>query len=473
MVRNWSGSINDKRRMSIRQNLRLCRLDAAYSHTLRTATVATWATAIVAALAFSHGSVMAQTATETLGLTRVLEAARNNFDVAITRQAAEAAKADVLAADRSPFPVFTAKTSQMYLDNGVKGDQGVGPGPFGQKNIDKSGGIDWTWERGSKRALRTQSASRLANAAQADLQDMLQMQQAGAASAYFDLLAAQERNREMQALSQSALVLAKSAGLRLKAGDLSAQDTARLEIEAQRAQADAHSAQLDQQRALLLLGQLTALRVDLSRWQIAADWPTMPSEPLSINVPETWVEQRPDVKAAIERVAAAQAALDLAVSQKKADITLGSSLDHDPRVSRRSLELRFSVPLQWGYGFEGEIGRAQAQLTQAQDLAEKTKQDARAELQRLLEEFRTALQRETLYAQDIVPRARRVAEQAEVAYAKGASSLTDLIDARRTLRSTLIEAAFARADYAKSNVVWGLRTVNTHSRADNTTNVSR
>jgi cobalt-zinc-cadmium efflux system outer membrane protein len=402
-----------------------------------------------------------------------LEAARNNYDVAITRKAAQAAKADVLAADRSPFPIFSAKTSQMYLDSGVSGNQGIGPGPFGQKNIDKSGGIDWTWERGSKRDLRTQSAGRLAEAAQADLQDMVQMQQAAAASAYFDLMAARERSREMHALANSALVLAKSAGLRLKAGDLSAQDTARLEIEAQRAQADAHSAQLDQQRALLLLNQLTALRVDHAHWGIAADWPSLPKEPLRQNVPDTWVEQRPDVKAALERVAAAQATLDLAVSQKKADVTVGSSLDHDPRVSRRSLELRFSVPLQWGYGFEGEIGRAQAQLTQAQDVAEKTKQDARTELERLLEELRTAVQRETLYAQDIVPRARRMAEQAEMAYAKGASSLTDLIDARRTLRSTLIEAAFARADFAKSSVVWALRTAHAHSNADNTTNISR
>jgi len=61
-----------------------------------------------------------------------------------------------------------------------------------------------------------------------------------------------------------------------------------------------------------------------------------------------------------------------------------------------------------------------------------------------------------------------------VAYAKGALSLTDLIDARRTLRSTLIEAAFARADYAKSSVVWGLRTANTHiASPDNTSNSSR
>lgn len=463
--------------MSIRQNPRLGGRQAAASPTLRAHMTTAWAIALVTVLAFSPVSVMSQTTTETLGLTRVLEAARNNLDVAITRQAAEAAKADVLTADRSPFPVFSAKTSQMYLDNGVNGNQGIGAGAFGQKNIDKSGGIDWTWERGSKRALRTQTAGRLANAAQSDLQDMVQMQQAAAASAYFDLLAAQERNREMQALSQSALVLAKSAGLRLKAGDLSAQDTARLEIEAQRAQADAHSAQLDQQRAVLMLGQLTALRIDLSQWRIAADWPALPSDTLSNNVPETWVEQRPDVKAALERVAAAQAALELAVSQKKADVTVGSSLDHDPRMSRRSLELRVSMPLQWGYGYEGEIGRSQAQLTQARDVVEKTKQDARAELQRLLEEFRTSLQRETLYAQDIVPRARRVAEQAEVAYAKGASSLTDLIDARRTLRGTLIEAAFARADFAKSSVVWQLRTSNTYSSSgsdsDNTLPISR
>jgi outer membrane protein, heavy metal efflux system len=135
--------------MSIRQNPRLGGRQAAASPTLRAHMTTAWAIALVTVLTFSPVSVMSQTTTETLGLTRVLEAARNNLDVAITRQAAEAAKADVLSADRSPFPVFSAKTSQMYLDNGVNGNQGIGAGAFGQKNIDKSGGIDWTWERGS------------------------------------------------------------------------------------------------------------------------------------------------------------------------------------------------------------------------------------------------------------------------------------------------------------------------------------
>jgi cobalt-zinc-cadmium efflux system outer membrane protein len=272
------------------------------------------------------------------------------------------------------------------------------------------------------------------------------------------LLAARERNQEMQTLSQSSLQLSKSARLRLQAGDLSAQDTARLEIEAQRAQADARSAQLDQQRAVLLLQQITKLPINLSTWKIEADWPSIQAQAPTQGVLQAWVDQRADVVAARERVTAASAALALAQAQKKADFTLGSSLDHDPRVSNRMLELRLSVPLIWAYGFEGEIGRAQAQLAQAQTLFEKTKLEASADFQRLQEEFAAALERETLYEQDILPRARKVAEQAERAFALGASSLTDLLDARRTLRATLIEAAFTRADYAKAHEAWRLRT---------------
>jgi cobalt-zinc-cadmium efflux system outer membrane protein len=400
----------------------------------------------------------AQAQAQTLGLAQVLEAARQNLDVSIAKQNLAAAQADVVSADRAPFPIFTAKTSQMYLDKGVSGNQGIGGGAFGQKNIDKSGGIDWTWERGNKRNLRTQSAKQQALAASADLQEMLVMQQVAAAAAYFDLLAARERNQEMKVLSQSALLLSKSAGLRLRAGDLSAQDTARLEIEAQRAQADARSAQLDQQRAVLLLQQITKLSINLNTWKVAADWPSIQVQVPTQGVLQAWVDQRADVVAARERVTAASAALELAQAQKKADVTLGSSLDHDPRVSNRMLELRLSLPLIWGYGYEGEIGRAQAQLAQAQTLFEKTKLEASSDLQRLLEEFSAALERETLYEQDILPRARKVAEQAERAFTLGASSLTDLLDARRTLRATLIEAAFTRADYAKAHEAWRLRT---------------
>ena len=56
-----------------------------------------------------------------------------------------------------------------------------------------------------------------------------------------------------------------------------------------------------------------------------------------------------------------------------------------------------------------------------------------------------------------MPRARKVAEMAELAYNKGAMSLTELIDARRTLRSILIEDLVARTDHAKAAQAWLLR----------------
>jgi cobalt-zinc-cadmium efflux system outer membrane protein len=116
------------------------------------------------------------------------------------------------------------------------------------------------------------------------------------------------------------------------------------------------------------------------------------------------------------------------------------------------------MPLQWGYGYQGEIGRASAQLAQAQDALEKTRRLAQLELQRLQHELQAAGQRASSFEADILPRARRVAEGAELAYRKGALSLTDLLDARRTLRSTALEALAARSEHAKALGAWQLRT---------------
>jgi cobalt-zinc-cadmium efflux system outer membrane protein len=59
---------------------------------------------------------------------------------------------------------------------------------------------------------------------------------------------------------------------------------------------------------------------------------------------------------------------------------------------------------------------------------------------------------------DILPRARQVAAQAELAYQKGAMPLTDLIDARRSLRAAVLDGLAARADHARALGAWQLLT---------------
>jgi cobalt-zinc-cadmium efflux system outer membrane protein len=393
-------------------------------------------------------------APQALSLPQALQAARSNLDVNLGLHALSGARADVVSANRAPLPTLSAKLGQMDVQNGI------GEGHWlTEKRVDKSIGLDWTWERGNKRELRTRTAEHAAAAAQADLEDIRTQQQLAALVGFYDLLAAQERQQEVGQIERSAAELAVSANKRLQAGDLSAQDTARIEIEAQRARTEARQAELERQRAALGLWQITGL-VDIAAHQLQAqpDWPATPAGDAPDADIERLLDARPDVQAAQARVQAAQAALDSSQALKSSDITWGASYDHYPGTSTALVELRMQMPLQWGYGYQGEIARAAAQLSQAQDALEKVRRGARLELQRLQHEVRSAAERARSYAQEILPRARKVAAGAELAYGKGALSLTDLLDARRTLRATLLDALAARTEHAKAAGVWQLRT---------------
>ena len=387
-----------------------------------------------------------------LALAEVLEAARHNLDVRMAQQDVAATRADILAANRAPLPVLSAKAAsadQIGLAHGAL---------TSQRRIDKSLGLDWTWERGGKRSLRTQAAQSIAAASQSDLAEILILQQLVAKDVFFDLLAAQERLTHVLAMAQSAKQLAATAQIRVTAGDLSVQDFSRVEIEAQRAQADAQSAQLERQRAALALAQITGLQLrpePVNAWRLQPQWPST-----SVAVgghAEAWLEARADVQAATQRLLATQALLDNAQAQKKLDPTVGISLDAGPNASNRLVELRVQFPLQVGYAYEGEIGRAVAQHAQAQDQLDKVRLAAQGEWMGLQQDLTNAAGRLQGYEALILPRARKVAEQAELAYTKGAIPLVDLLDARRTLRASLLEALTVQTEFAKAATAWQLR----------------
>jgi len=392
-----------------------------------------------------------------LSLGQALQLAAENRDVAIARSALDAARGDILAADHAPLPSLTLKTSQIDLQNGIGGGN-----LLTEKRIDKSLGLDWTWERGDKRALRTQAAQALAGAAQQDLAETRVQQQIQALAAYHELHAAQEREQEVAAIADSARTMVQTMQKRFQVGDLAQQDLSRAEIDAERARLDLANAKLDHQRArqalLALLGAAAAQAPQL----LAQDpWPALDlshaEEPIAL---EDAVARRSDVQAAQQRVQAAEKLVDGALAQRKSDVTWGLSVDHYPGTSTRLVELRLQMPLQLGglnYNQQGEIARARAQLLQAQDALAKTQEQARLELQGLWRDAQGAALKADSQERVILPRARQVLAQAELAYAKGALPLTDLLDARRSLRASLVDAVNARSDHAKALGAWQLR----------------
>lgn len=392
-----------------------------------------------------------------LTLSEVLLAARDNADVRFSRQALAAARADILAADHAPVPVLSAKAASIDLQNGV------GAGNLANKRIDNSIGIDWVWERGGKRRARTLSAERTAAAAEADVDEATYQQQLAAGSAFYDLLGAQERIVEVASIERGAAQLSGTATRRVQAGDLPQQEASRSAIEAQRSGVELRAAELDRDRAQIALAQLLGATMPVRGRLAGNDWPTLAPSADARNDfgaydSEAILDARPDVRAAQARVAAMSAALDNARALRSSDVTWGVSLERYPGTSNRLVELRASIPLQIGYRAEGEIGRAEAMYVQAQDALDKTRNDARLELQRLRAEADANARRLQTFERDILGGARQLAESAEFAYRRGAMSLTDVLDARRTLRATQLDAISARIDHAKAALAWRLRT---------------
>lgn len=58
------------------------------------------------------------------------------------------------------------------------------------------------------------------------------------------------------------------------------------------------------------------------------------------------------------------------------------------------------------------------------------------------------------YGDALLKEAQRAADASEYAYKRGAVGVTDLLDARRTLYATRLDAASANADYAKALAAW-------------------
>ncbi len=392
-----------------------------------------------------------------LTLGQALDAALNNDDMAVARSTVAAALGDVVSADRDPFPTVSARLSQIDLQNGV-GDGN----PLTQWRVDKSLGLDWTWERGNKRALRTKTAQRNAQAAQGDLEETQIQQLLAATNAFYDLAAAQERVAQIQANADGTAQIAVSAAKRVNAGDLARQDALRLEIEAERAKGDVLQVSMDRRRAALALALVLDLDAHDQSVAVQVKWPAPDGArngaDSSDSALRALVDTRADVRAAQERLAAAEAGIEGASAQKKADVTWGVSYDHFPGTSTALVELRMQMPLQFGYQFKGEITRALALREAAEGGLDKTRRAAGLELQGLRAQLQSTLLRSQGYERDILPRAKQVADQAEFAYAKGALTLNDLLDARRTLRATGLDALAARADYAKTATAWRLRT---------------
>jgi cobalt-zinc-cadmium efflux system outer membrane protein len=105
-----------------------------------------------------------------------------------------------------------------------------------------------------------------------------------------------------------------------------------------------------------------------------------------------------------------------------------------------------SVPLFFRHAYDGEIARATADADSAADNLRRVREAAQLDMARALAQWRAADARRRLTVEQMLPAAERVAAGAELAYRRGATSVLDVLDARRSLRAAHIDRINAEAD---------------------------
>jgi cobalt-zinc-cadmium efflux system outer membrane protein len=371
----------------------------------------------------------------------------NNRELLAARRAVAAAEAQQTIAGARPNATLSVNTSA------ISSNPGIGSGPLADKRMDTVFRIDQPFERGDKRELRLGAASGLQRAAQNDSLDVLRQQLTAVRAAYYDLKQTQERGRVLSESAQLFSGTLNAAQARLKAGDLAPADVAKVQVDYERAQNDARAAQADLSRARLALAYLIGAERAAPELTATDSWPA--PELADAEAVEQAIESRPDVLAARARFEAAEKLRDLAKAQRTRDVTLGAQYERYPgSIPINSVGFGVSIPLFTGNDFSGDIQKAEVDRYAALDFLERVKAIASTELRRAASDLNAAAERVARYEGSLLDAAGRSAQAAEFAFQRGAVSVLEVLDARRTLRAVQLESVAARADYAKALAAW-------------------
>jgi outer membrane protein, heavy metal efflux system len=336
----------------------------------------------------------------------------------------------VLLSDAQFLPVFNPdRFTGDYVDQMAQFDMGVG----------------YLFERGKKRQHRLQAAKDVTAVTISQVADNERMLTFQTASAFVAVLLA-EANRELAREDlkgfQSTVDISEA---RFKAGDISEGDYLKIKLQLLQFQTDVAQAEL------ACIQSLVSLRVLLGYESVPADYDvvgTLEYEPVRITRDEALAlatTHRPDLRAALQGVAAAHSQYDLAVANGKRDFTLNVLYTHLGGMG--SLSSFFSMELPTSNRNQGEIARTRFAMTQAEELRRAAEQGVEGDVAGAYDGVRTNDRVVQLYRSGYLDEARLSRDISEYAYKRGAASLLDFLDAERSYRATQLAYRQSLASY--------------------------
>ena len=369
-------------------------------------------------------------------------ALRHNHTLQAARTQIQQNQAAEVTANLRPNPNFFVDWEYLPI---FSKPQGESVADYIQASTEGDIGLSYLIERGKKRERRLEAARSATAVTRAQVTD----NERGLAFQVGSLFVTAQLAQSTLELAQQDLKSFRQtvdiAAVQYKDGSMSENDYLKMRLQLVQYETDVQQALLSKTQAL------SDLRQQLGYSSVPAEYDVVGAfeyRPLVVTLEELQakaLENRPDLRATVLGVTAANSQYALAKANAKQDPTLSGNYSHANGINGATWS--FSIPLAIFDRNQGNIAQTRVAIRQAEEQQKAASGQVLTDVKDAYEGMQESARIAQLYSSSYLEVAQRSRDISEYAYRRGAIALLDFLDAERSYRATQLAYRQAVAAY--------------------------
>jgi outer membrane protein, heavy metal efflux system len=372
-------------------------------------------------------------------------ALRHNHTLLAARTNVQQNQAQEITANNRPNPVFFADWEYLPIFTRPEGQT---VGDYLRNSTEGDIGVSYLFERGQKRQHRIQAAKDATAVARSQVADNERTLAFQVGALFINVQLAESTIEFAEQDLQSFQKTVEISQDRFEFGGISENDSLKIRLQLLQFQQTLQQAQLSRLQALSDLRQAVGYDAVPANYDIAG---LFEYQPVRVSLDALYIkamENRPDLRAALQGITAADSLHSLARAISKQDVTASVTYSHVNGISGSNFFV--SVPIPIFDRNQGEIARTRYAITQAEEQKKAVETQAMTDVRDAYEALQTNDRVVQFYRSGNLDTSKRSRDISEYAYQRGAASLLDFLDAERSYRATQLGYRQSLAAYLTS-----------------------
>jgi len=369
-------------------------------------------------------------------------ALRHNHTLQAARTTIQQNQAAEITANLRPNPTFFTDWEYLPVFSRAPG-QSISE--YLQASTEGDIGLSYLIERGHKRAHRWEAAKAATAVTRAQVTDNERGVAFQVGSLFINAQLAESTLELAETDVKSFQKTVDISEIQYKDGSISENDYLKIKIQLVQFENDVQQALLNKVQAL------SDLRQQLGYESVPADYDVVGEfeyKPLAVTIEELQakaLQNRPDLRAAVLGITAANSQYSLAKANAKQDPTVSGNYSHVNGINAATWS--FSIPLAIFDRNQGNIAQTRIAIRQAEEQHKATGGQVLTDVKDAYEGMQESARIAQLYRSTYLGVAQKSRDISEYAYRRGAAALLDFLDAERSYRATQLAYRQAVAGY--------------------------